>query len=147
MLMRIRSQLLKLQRCDEPGLHLEESTINRIRELLALVEHRHEFRQVMLAACVGLKKTFHLVHLGAFLDLLKLLGISATTIDLLTGKYSVSESAVTCGGGTSSSFLMNTGVRHGCVLMPLLFKTCIDWALGSTVGQSHYGASIGNARH
>ena len=55
-------------------------------------------------------------------------------------------SAVKCGGGVSSFFHVNTGVRRGCVLAPSLFNTCMDWVLGRVVEQIHYGASVGNTK-
>ena len=65
---------------------------------------------------------------------------------LLTGLYSGTVSAVKCGGGVSSFFPVNTGVRQGCVLAQSLFNTCIDWVLGSVVQQSHCGASVGTTK-
>ena len=44
----------------------------------------------------------------------------------------------------SSFFPVNTGVRQGCVLVPSLFNTCMDWVLGRVVEQGHCRASVGN---
>ena len=70
----------------------------------------------MLAAYVDLKKAFDSVHRETLWDLLRLRGISARIIDLLTGLYSGTVSAVKCGGSVSSFFPVNTGVRQGYVL-------------------------------
>ena len=75
-------------------------------------------------------------------DLLRLRGIPATIIGLLTGLYSRTVSALNCGGGVSSFFPVNTGVRQGCVLAPSLFNTYMDWVLGRVVEQSHCRASV-----
>ena len=79
-------------------------------------------------------------------DLLRLRGIPAGIIDLLTGLYSGTESAVKCGRGMSCFFPVNSGVRQGCVLAPSLFNTCMDWVLDRVVDQSHCGASVGNTK-
>jgi len=34
----------------------------------------------------------------------------------------------------------------GCVLVPTLFSTCMDWILGRMLGRSTCGASIGNVK-
>lgn len=68
--MRIRTQLLKLQRPGQSGFTPDKSTSDRILALRVLVERRHEFRQGMLAAYVDLKKAFDLVHREAPWDLL-----------------------------------------------------------------------------
>ena len=146
LLTRIRSQLLKLQRPEQSGFTPGKSTIDRILALRVLVERRLEFRQGLLAAYVDLKKAFDSVHRGTLWDILRVRGIPARIIDLMTGLYSGTESAVKCGGGISSFFPVNSGVRQGCVLAPSLFNTCMDWVLGRVVDQSHCGASVGNTK-
>ena len=64
------------------------STTDRILALCVLVEHRREFRQGMLAAYVDLKKAFDSVHQETLWDLLRLRGIPARIIGILTGLYS-----------------------------------------------------------
>ena len=108
------------------------------------MEHRREFRQGMLATYVDFKKAFDLVHRETLWDLLRLREIPARIIDLLTGLYSGTVSALKCGGGMSSSFPVNTGLRQSCVLAPLLLNTCMGWVLGSVMEQSYCGASVGN---
>jgi len=39
-------------------------------------------------------------------------------------------------GDTSSCFRVVTGVRHGCILSPLLFAIAIDWVLQKTTDNS-----------
>ena len=75
---------------------------------------------------IYLKKAFESVHREVLWDLLRLHGIPAGIIGLLSGLYSGTESAVKCEGGVSSFFPVNTGVRQGCVLAPSLINTCMD---------------------
>ncbi|KAG0729698.1 Retrovirus-related Pol polyprotein from type-1 retrotransposable element R2 [Chionoecetes opilio] len=100
----------------------------------------------MLAAYVDLKKAFDSVHRESLWDLLRLRGIPARTIGLITGLYSGTESAVKCGAGVSGFFPVNTGVRQGCVLAPSLFNACMDWVLDKVVDQRDCGASVGNTK-
>ncbi|KAG0726800.1 DNA-directed RNA polymerases I, II, and III subunit RPABC2 [Chionoecetes opilio] len=100
----------------------------------------------MLAAYVDLKKAFDSVHRESLWDLLRLRGIPARAIGLITGLYSGTESAVKCGAGVSSFFPVNTGVRQGCVLAPSLFNACMDWVLDKVVDRSNCGASVGNTK-
>ena len=60
--------------------------------------------------------------------------------------YSETESVVKYSRSVSSFFPVNMGVRHGCVLAPLFFNTCMDWILGKVVNQSHCGASVGKIK-
>ena len=49
-------------------------------------------------------------------------------------------------GVVSSFFPVNTGMRQGRVLAPLLFNTCMDWVLGRVVDQSNCGAFVDNTK-
>ena len=71
-------------------------------------------------------------------------GFLQRIIGLLTGLYSETVSDVKCGGGVSSFFPVNTGVRQGYVLASSLFNTCMDCVLSRIVEQSYCGASVGN---
>ena len=146
LLMRVRGHLLEHQRPEQSGFTPGKSTIDRILALRVLVERRREFRQGFLAAYVDLKKAFDSVHREALWDLLRFRGIPAAILDLLVGLYAGTESAVKCGGGVSSFFPVNSGVRQGCVLAPSLFNTCMDWVLGRAMDRSRCGADIGNTR-
>ena len=146
LLMRIRSQLLKYQRPEQSGFSPGKSTTDRILALRVLVERRLEFQQRLLAVYVDFKKAFDSVHRETLWEILRVRGIPARIIGLITGLYSGTESAVKCGGGISSFFPVNSGVRQGCVLAPSLFNTCMDWILGKVVDQSHCGASVGNTK-
>ena len=57
---------------------------------------------MLLAAYVDLKKVFELVHRETLWDLLRLHGIPARIIGLLTGLYSGTVIAMKCGGGVPS---------------------------------------------
>ncbi len=80
----------------------------------------------MLAAYVDLKKAFDSLHRETLWDNLRLHGIPARILGLLTGLYSGTESAVKWGGDVSTFLPVDAGVRQGCVLAPTLFNTCMD---------------------
>ena len=146
LLMRIRSHLLKYQRPEQSGFTPGKSTTDRILALRVLVERRLAFQRGLLAAYVDLKKAFDSVHRESLWEILRIRGVPAKIIDLLTGLYSGTDSAVKCGGGVSDLFPVEAGVRQGCVLAPSLFNTCMDWILGKAVDQSLCGASVGNTK-
>ena len=67
-------------------------------------------------------------------------------INVMSERYSGTESAVRCGGTISDLFPVFTGVCQGCVLAPTLFSTCMDWILGRMLERSSCGASFGNVK-
>ena len=72
------------------------------------MERGREFRQGILAAYIDLKKAFDSVHREAFWDL-RLRGIPAGNIELLSGLYSGTKYCEVCvregGGSCPASFL------------------------------------------
>ncbi|KAG0719063.1 Glutamate receptor [Chionoecetes opilio] len=68
----------------------------------------------MLAAYVDLKKVFDSVHRESLWDLLRLRGIPARTIGLITGLYYGTESAVKCGKPMVFTFNDETQGIPGC---------------------------------
>jgi sorting nexin-29 len=145
LLSRIRSHLLLFQRPEQSGFTPKKSTIDRILALRVLIERRLEFRQRLLAAYVDLKKAFDSVHRESLWEILRIRGIPAKIIDLISALYSNTVSAVKCGGPYSDSFPVNSGVRQGCVLAPTLFNACMDWVLGRVADRGLCRASIGEA--
>lgn len=143
LLSRIRSHLLLFQRPEQSGFTPKKSTIDRILALRVLIERRCEFRQKLLAAYVDLKKAFDSVHRKSLWEVLRVRGVPAKIIDLISALYSDTVSAVKCGGSCSGSFPVDSGVRQGCVLAPTLFNTCMDWVLGRVADQGLCKVSIG----
>ena len=47
---------------------------------------------------------------------------------------------------TYFQLLLVTGVSQGCVLVPTLFSTCMDWILRKMSERSSCGASLGNVK-
>ena len=80
----IRTHLLKHQRPEQSGFTPGKSTTDNILALRVLVERRREFRQRVLAAYIDLKKAFDSVDRETLWDPLRLHGIPARIIDLLT---------------------------------------------------------------
>ena len=146
LLRRIRDHLLMHQRPEQSGFTPGKSTIDRILALRIIVERRREFGRGLLAAYIDLKKAFDSVHRESLWEILRLRGIPTKIIDLISSLYTGTESAVKCGGGISSFFPVNSGVRQGCVLAPTLFNTCMDWILGRAVSQSQCGATLGDTK-
>lgn len=126
LLLRICCHLLKLQRPELSEFTLGKSTIDRIVAFRVLVERQLEFWQCMLAADVSFKKVFDSVLYETHCELLRLNGIPARIMCLIYFLHSGTESAVKCGGGMSSCFPVNNGVRQECASAPSVVNTCMD---------------------
>ena len=119
---RVRAHLLKFQRPEQSGFTPGKSTTDRILALRVLVERRLQFRQGLLAAYVDLKKAFDSVHRETLWELLRVRGIPARIIDLITGLYSGTESAVKCGGGHLQLLSCELRSEAGMCSCPITFQ-------------------------
>ena len=146
LLSRIRDHLLSSQRPEQAGFTPKRSTTDRILGLRALIECRHEYQQKLIVAYVDFRKAFYSVNREALWELLRLRGVPAGVLRLISGLYSDTVSAVRCGGSMSRSFPVTTGVRQGCVLAPTLFNTCMDWILERMMMQDPCGVSVGEVK-
>ncbi|KAI8515766.1 hypothetical protein Bbelb_065790 [Branchiostoma belcheri] len=143
-LARLRPLLLSKQRREQSGFTPGRSTVDRILTLRILAELRREYRKPLFAAYVDLKQAFDSVDRPALWKILKILGAPTKLMNLLSLLYSTTTSSVRVNGQTSASFNINSGVRQGCVLAPIIFNTAIDFVMGRTISQSACGASFGN---
>ena len=87
LLTRIRCHLLKHQRSEQSGFTPGKSTTDRILALRVLMERRREFWHGFLAAYVDLKKALDSVHREAVWSILRLWGVPAENIGLITWLY------------------------------------------------------------
>ena len=76
-------------------------------------------------------------------DLLRLRGIPARIIGLLTGLYSGTVSAVKCGGGVSSC---EYRCEAGLCACSITFQHMHGLGTRQGLEQSHFGASVGNTK-
>jgi len=65
-------------------------------------------------------------------EILQHYGLTRKIVTVIQKLYVKSSSAVRVNGDTSSWFQVETGVRQGCILSPLLFAIAIDWVLRRT---------------
>ena len=146
LLNRIRDHLILTQRPEQAGFTPKRSTVDRILGLRVLIERRLEYRWGFIAAYVDFKKAFDSVDRRTLWDLLRRRGIPAGILSLISALYSDTESAIKSGGDISRFFQVKSSVRQGCVLVPTLFNTYIDWVMGETVDKTDCGISPGEAR-
>ena len=91
---RVRQKLATHQRHKLPGFTLKKSTVDRILALRVPTVRLRDFRTVLLAADVDLRKSFYSVNRDALLRILALLEISRKLVNLIFGLYSGKEGGV-----------------------------------------------------
>ena len=99
----------------------------------------------MLASYVDLKKAFDSVHREALWDLLRLRGIPAGIIGLLSGLYTGAESAVKCKGGGHVQ-LLSCAYRSEAGMRPcsINFQYMYGLGTGQSCGPNSLWITAGN---
>ncbi len=139
----IQPHLLKHQRAEQSGFTPKKLTADSTLAFCALVKRRRESGRLFYAAFVNFRKAFDLVQLS---DLLRLRGISAEILRLISALYCDTESAVRWGGDTSAYFPVKAGARQGCLLAPSLFSACMGHVMERAIRRGIGGVSFVDKR-
>ena len=91
-----------------------------------LCEKTIEYNDQLNIVFIDQEKAFDRVERYKLWSVLEIYGIQGQLLENIMALYNVSQSAVKTPDGTSDLFAVNTGVRQGCVLSPLLFNIYID---------------------
>ena len=97
-LVSVHHKLLIHQRHEQSGFTPKESTVDPILALRVLTERLCHSRIGVLAAYVDLRQAFKSVNRAVFWRILALLGIHLMLINLISGLYSGTDSAMRCDG-------------------------------------------------
>jgi len=106
-----------------------------------------EGRRPVIVNFNDVRKAFDSIHQPALWKILQQYGFPTKIVTVIQKLYEESSSAVRVNGDTSSWFQVETGVRHGCILSPLLFAIAIDWVLRRTMDNSTGGITWTGTSH
>lgn len=95
----------------------------------------------LYANFIDFVKAFDSVYCPALWKILMHYGIPNKIISIIQMLYKDFHAKVICGTELSYSFPIQTGVRQGCLLSPLLFNVWIDWLMKATNRQANRGIS------
>ena len=98
-----------------------------------------EGRLPVIVNFIDLRKAFDSIHRPALWKIHQQYGLPTKIVTVIQKLYEESSSAVRVNGDTSSWFQVETGVRQGCILSPLLFAIAIDWVLRRIMDNSTGG--------
>jgi len=105
----------------------------RYLQEIAVRDHRP-----LYAAYVDLSRAFDSVNRDALWQILELRGVSPTILARIKSLYVNCTASVQVNGATSVPFPVDTGVRQGCPMSPLLFNCFIDTVVRSLLRQPRH---------
>lgn len=134
----VEPQLAEGQCGFRPG----RSTTDQIFTLRQVFEKAWEYNLDICACFVDLQKAYDRVPRDKLWGVMREYGVNGRLLNAIKSLYERSESCVRVNGVKSRSFRVNSGLRQGCVLSPLLFITFMDridrrsrGGVGATVGR------------
>jgi hypothetical protein len=74
-------------------------------------------------------------------------GVEPHVVALLADLHTGTQAAVKLAGNNSDWFDISRGVRHGCVIAPLLFNTFFDCVVRLAVAEMPVGCGVSLAYH
>jgi len=98
-----------------------------------------EWRDSLHLNFIDFEKAFDSVHRATLWKLLKLYGISHKIIRMIQALYRDLTCSVLHEGNLTPWFAVETGVKQGCMLSPLLFLIALDCVLKETTSNQRTG--------
>ena len=97
-----------------------------IRQIL---EQSHEWNSTLYIVFIDFKQAFDRLHRDSLWKILRHYGIPKKLVNIIQSLYKNFECRVIHNNELSEPFKVNTGVKQGCILSPLLFSLAIDWVM------------------
>lgn len=123
---RINDHLDAQLRDEQAGFRANRGCIDQSNTIRLIVEQSVEYRSPLCMVFVDFEKAFDRITREAIWTTLAKRGIPVKIINLVKALYSDAKCSVMHRGQLSDEFNINSGVRQGCVLSPLLFITVLD---------------------
>jgi len=129
MLNRMRQAIDSVLREEQAGFRAGRACNDQIFTLRQIIEKVNDKQKPVIVNFIDFKKAFDSVHRPTLWQILKEYGLPDKFIIVLRKLYEGSRCAVKTNGQVGEWFLIESGVRQGCILSPILFAIVIDWIM------------------
>ncbi|CAG2196515.1 unnamed protein product [Mytilus edulis] len=130
---------------EQNGFRKDRNTIDHLLSITSIIESRKLRKQSTYAAFIDFKKAYDTINRALLFSKLELLGVSSKMIKALRSLYNNVQSCIKLNGLLSDWFPVNTGLKQGCIISPLLFNFFIN-DLIDEVKKLNVGISIGEEK-
>ena len=131
-LKRIEEEIDSKLREEQAGFRRNRGCIDQILTLRNIIEQSIEWNEQININFIDFKKAFDSLNRSVIWKILKKYGVPVKLINLIKTLYEGYECCVILENRLSDWFSVETGVRQGCILSPILFLVTIDWVMRKT---------------
>ena len=121
LLNRIKTAADEKIREEQAGFRSGRSCIEQIFTLRNIIEQCNEYRKPLHINFVDFQKAFDSVHRETLWSIVKHYGVTQKFVNIFRNIYQNTSCCLRTDTGYSKYFRIETGVRQGCMLSPLLF--------------------------
>ena len=132
LLNRIRSDVDHKLREEQAGFRPGRSCIDKIFALRNILEQSNKWQSPLIIDSRDFQKAVDSANCKALGRIMELYGIPIKIIDLIKNLYGNSTYTALVNAERTDPFPVNTGVRQGCILSPILFCIFIDFVMRTT---------------
>jgi hypothetical protein len=126
-------------RDNQAGFRSGRGCVDHIFTLRQMIERRLLYNKPFVIVFVDFAAAFDSVHRESLWKAMAADGVPREIIAAVKDLYSGSKCTVRVYGRTSREFTVETGVKQGCILSPLLFNIIIDWVAGKV---AYHGGGV-----
>jgi len=138
-LRRISGAVDSVLRQEQAGFRKGKSCVDQIFTLRQILEQVNEWNASLCVAYIDFEKAFDSVHRPMLWKILRHYGVPVKIVNLIASLYENFECRVAHDGLITEKFAVQTGVRQGCILSPLLFSLAMDWTMRQVTHNNPHG--------
>ena len=126
---RIRAAVDEKLRDEQAGFRAGRSCVDQIGTLRIIIEQSLLWQSPLYVNFIGFRKAFDTVDREVTWRILRHYGIPLKMVKIIQKLYEDTACHVIHNTSVSEPFKVNTEVRQGCLLSPLIFTLVIDWVI------------------